>query len=481
MELNHQILSIQILNDLPEDILGVIAGLTGELGCTVLGHVSRDWAAVARGQHCLDPDIVCGEAARVDQFEVLKWAESAGYVMWAYPADAAANGNLEMLEWIQENGDCWESDMVYITYNCATVAGHLHVLKWLRLHGYEPNWNMLCKAARHGHQHIVEWLVAESTIPNENDENIRFTIDDIVFMKAAKGGHFELLKWMKENGPQPCPWTDLTSIVAAGQGSVEILEWLYAEGCPFDDVVGIHAASGGHVPALKWLRGVGFEQESAMCNAAAANGHAHVLEWLDEVGCPSSDVEYTFAASRGHIHVVEWLIEKGRTMDRSVMCRHAASGGHIEMLKWLRENGHPWDDTVCLSAVEWGHLDALMWLRAEGCPCDLEYCAELATVPRMDLGLTKIEMKIMNTKNGLNIIKYLHDEGCPLDNPELCANAAEVGDLMMLKWLRGKGCPWDEDTCDRAADHSYVLDWIHANGCPCEHTAVAVDGSVSAD
>lgn len=459
------------IGDLPEDIIGVIADYSGALGCTVLSHVSRMWADAVRGR-VLDPEDVCSWAARDDYFEVLQWAGSAGYAMLASPNAAAKNGNLEMLEWIQDNGDSWEIETVRTTCKCAVVAGHLHILKWMIENDYNLDWNMLYKAARYDHRHIIEWIV-ETDICTRNDINgvsHRFTINAVAFRKAAKGRQFELLKWMKENGPQPCTWNDLTPCAAAKHGSVEILEWLRAEGCPFGSNVGLGAAGGGHIPVLKWLCSVGFDLNPAMRNVAAGNGYIHVLEWLDEMGCPSSRHEYKFAARYGHIGVIKWLIDKGRLLDRDYVCWHAASGGQLELLKWLHSDGYPCNESVCEAAVESGHFDVLKWLFEVGCPCNLEYCATIVVAPLLWRWLSKRDKSLINTNNSLKILEYLHSEGCPMDSVYLCSNAARVGNLTMLKWLREKGCPWDAETCAAAGERGYILDWIHANGCPCEHT-----------
>ena len=46
---------------------------------------------------------------------------------------------------------------------------------------------------------------------------------------AAKGGHLEILKWLRSNG---CPWGEFTSRYAARGGYLEIIEWLRENGCP---------------------------------------------------------------------------------------------------------------------------------------------------------------------------------------------------------------------------------------------------------
>ena len=44
-------------------------------------------------------------------------------------------------------------------------------------------------------------------------------------MRAAKGGHLEVLQWARANG---CPWDRTTRDVASGH----VLEWALANGVP---------------------------------------------------------------------------------------------------------------------------------------------------------------------------------------------------------------------------------------------------------
>ena len=46
---------------------------------------------------------------------------------------------------------------------------------------------------------------------------------------AALNGHFEILKWARENG---CPWNEYTCSNAAKNGHFEILKWARENGCP---------------------------------------------------------------------------------------------------------------------------------------------------------------------------------------------------------------------------------------------------------
>merc|ERR1711977_205804 len=67
----------------------------------------------------------------------------------------------------------------------------------------------------------------------------------------------------------------------------------------------------------------------------------------------------------------------------------------------------------------------------------------------------------------LELMKYLHEEGCPWGE-RTCQMAAKGGHLEMLKYAHEKGCPWNKKTCFSAAagGHLEVLKYAHENGCP---------------
>jgi hypothetical protein len=72
---------------------------------------------------------------------------------------------------------------------------------------------------------------------------------------SAKGGHLELLRWLRTQNP-PCPWDAGVCAAAAENGHVAVLEWLRAQDppCPWDSHACAFAARGGCLEVLQWLR-----------------------------------------------------------------------------------------------------------------------------------------------------------------------------------------------------------------------------------
>ena len=99
----------------------------------------------------------------------------------------ARNGNLELLQFLRENGCPWDD------WTCWGAAryGHLDCLKYAHENGCPWDWRTCCEAAEKGkleclqyaHEHGCDW-------------------DEWTCSFAAKNGHLECLKYAHENG---CP------------------------------------------------------------------------------------------------------------------------------------------------------------------------------------------------------------------------------------------------------------------------------------
>ena len=84
-------------------------------------------------------------------------------------------------------------------------------------------------------------------------------------MKAAEGGHLEVLKWLRSQDP-PCPWDGRTCAEAAQGGHLEVLKWARSED-----------------PPCPWSRCKCREE-------ASRRGHQHIIDWIDQRE-DESDVE----------------------------------------------------------------------------------------------------------------------------------------------------------------------------------------------
>ncbi len=125
------------------------------------------------------------QCCKIRRLEIRKWERREGYArVWSkndesYAADnavviAAKYGQLDVLQWLRENGCPWNA----VTCSAAAEGGHLSCLQWRRENGCP--WNFFTCSA------------------------------------AASGGHLSCLRWARENG---CVW-DVTTCDAAAMAAV---------------------------------------------------------------------------------------------------------------------------------------------------------------------------------------------------------------------------------------------------------------------
>ena len=70
--------------------------------------------------------------------------------------------------------------------------------------------------------------------------------------EVAKKGLLLILKWARLQ--KGCPWNEQTCAIAAENGHFEILKWAREQGCPWDEWTCAYAARNGHFEILKWAR-----------------------------------------------------------------------------------------------------------------------------------------------------------------------------------------------------------------------------------
>lgn len=225
---------------------------------------------------------------------------------------------------------------------------------------------IICLAAREGN---LEGLKAAIQIHHVNPWAVE-TKKCLAIAFAARGGHLEMVQWMREQGSR---WRAHTCRYAARGGHLPVLQWLRAQGCPWDASTCASAALGGHLELLMWAREHQCPWNAQTCRWAAEHGHLDTLKWSMEQGCPLDTSVWTAAAKGGRLDVLVQAREWGISLSNGV-CRAAAQGGQLEVLLWLREHGYRWDAATCKAAAGNGHLDLLKWSREHGCPWNRTAC-----------------------------------------------------------------------------------------------------------
>ena len=376
----------------------------------------------------------------------------------------AKNGNLDMLKLMLQikNPPNLKENIDYLVSGAAK-GGHKHILEWI-MQKYKVNYRATKYAARGNHFELLKWLYKNNieisdlstayAIKADNMEMLEWvfeTLDDLnnkCVYYAVKNNNMNLLKWMYEKDPESL---ELVCDYAIEEGKIEILKWGMNH---HYDIGSWHsfsnATSGGYIEILEFLKRekiYHIEKTTELSINAAQANNFETLKWAYENGFPISSQVCGKAALVGNIEMLKWYREKkGNITEVSPL--FAIKTGHFETLKWILKKGYvKMHAGMCAIAAANGHFDILMWLRENRCPWDSQTCEYAAY-------------------NGhFSILKWAYEKCCPLTT-QCCSNTAQYGYVEILKWLREQGCEWDDKLGLKAYQYNsvYIIDWFTKNG-----------------
>ncbi|KAF0690031.1 Aste57867_18540 [Aphanomyces stellatus] len=251
---------------------------------------------------------------------------------------AAQGGSMQLVQHLYDLGDykCTTSAM-----NGAACNGHVEMVRWLHENEYEGCTDIaISGAAEYGQLDIVDYLRAEYP----DAVNLKKLTRAAAW--GAESGKWAALPYLLEH--KLCTRVPVTTLTtAAGQGRVDMAQWLLANQTTF---------------------GFQIDCTTDTLDKAASNGHLAMLEWLHQnypaVKCTTLAVRS--AVENGHVEVVQWLLTHGYVTDLNASAQSmrqatallscpqngivklgvdlcdamssAASLGHVKMIRWLLQS-----------------------------------------------------------------------------------------------------------------------------------------------
>jgi hypothetical protein len=152
-------------------------------------------------------------------------------------------------------------------------------------------------------------------------------------LEAAELGYLSLLKDRRTRGLPSYFWEEEARFRCPRKSSwYRFCERRY---CPWDEWTCSYAARGGHLELLKWLREDDCPWDKWTCASAAEGGHLEVLKWARENGCPWNEETCYNAATCGHLEVLKWARQNGCPWDKQYVVAEAEHAGHMDVAAWI--------------------------------------------------------------------------------------------------------------------------------------------------
>lgn len=187
---------------------------------------------------------------------------------------AAAEGSIECLRYVREQGCCEWRDNSSLPLIPAIWKGQTSCVEYALQHGYpiSQEYDIYCYvAARMGFIYILKLLHAAGSPFNEH-----------TCSEAAYNGHLDCVQYLHENG---CPWYKCICEEAARGGSVDCLRYAHENGCEWDALTCTEAAKNGKLQCLQYAHEHGCDWNVSTCTEAARYGHLECLQYAHEHGC----------------------------------------------------------------------------------------------------------------------------------------------------------------------------------------------------
>eukprot|EP00953_Heterococcus_sp_UTEX-ZZ885_P041757 21281-Heterococcus_DN1.PRE.3 len=123
---------------------------------------------------------------------------------------------------------------------------------------------------------------------------------------------------------------------AAFSGELSKIIWLHLEHkCALHRESGAHGARGGHIEVLRWLKKKGAVFGNDTMITAAFNGHTKACAHLRAERCAWDTTATYIAAMNEHWETVRWLHEHGCPWISDQICPKAAEQGSIENMSYM--------------------------------------------------------------------------------------------------------------------------------------------------
>jgi hypothetical protein len=271
--------------------------------------------------------------------------------------DAARNGHLTCLKRLNES-----KQITKRTGANAALGGHLDCLQWIHNTGHTETKHLELKAGcKGGHINVLEYLFGDKG-PSQ------FQMSRCIEV-ASKNGRIDVLLYLRDKSPdkfEACTVCNCYCRAAVRGGQYECLQWLVDNGFCL-----MHATDARRL-FIYTNHGHGCEywsgNQSSIGHELMDRGDLDCIRFVEErvTKYRFSEDDACTAVRYGRFDVLKYMYENECELTGR-MSLYAATYGHLEILKWLHENGCPWSSGVTRAARNHNEIECLEYALNNGC------------------------------------------------------------------------------------------------------------------
>lgn len=224
---------------------------------------------------------------------------------------------------------------------CAAANGNLEIIEYFMERGTKVNSKIIQEALYRGSLEVVKYLVEKGEYIFHNDNR-----SNLLLGSACCNKDFEVVKYLLERGVLINKGVGVLE-AAIRTGDLENLKYVLSKGADINDNIDsavIAASKYGKFEILEFLKekrlNFKIQNNTALVNAARKGNLEmvqYLIEKIDANPRAQDDRPLKLAASNGHLEVVKYLLEKGADISSQnyAALEYAGIAGHQEVVEYL--------------------------------------------------------------------------------------------------------------------------------------------------
>jgi hypothetical protein len=352
----------------------------------------------------------------------------------------------------------------YIWLDDIIVCGKLNVIRfvWNLVFRYIDSEYLISTAIKLGDLNLVKFLYSIE---------IQFFND--IFEIAVDYKNAEIIRFLYTIDACDNNWNLMN--IAAGTGSIELMQFFHEEGYEYNDLVFREACEYGHLEAVKFLYNMGIKGDSLAMYYAIESNHLDIIKFMVEIKMDYVDTLINLASSYGRLEICKFLYNSGfKFTSETIDC--ACMSSNLELVKYLYRNGLKFTDNAMKYAIKYDRLNIIEFLHGIGLPYPYDRLPKLSR-KLIDMVLVKlhdirIAAALCKLDAGKKIISYdkMGNNDDSIDNYNNDYFAVDNQDLKLLQFIYKSGVELKVDVSMYIAielEHIEIIQYLYSLGIDC--------------